>query len=80
MNNVKNEIMNLLIKYKHLIDFSEKMEKSNYKFVEQYVSKGLKRNEFQDVGEFLVDAIELAEKWIDIKKQYRLKFNGGIKC
>lgn len=73
--NTKNDVMNLLIKYKHLIDFSEKMEKSNYKFVEQYVSKGIKQNEIQDTYEFMIDAIDLIEKWIEHKKNCKLKFS-----
>lgn len=52
----------LLAQYKHLIDFDDKMQKSNFKFVEKYISFQQRKNRKgweQDCVEFLTDAIDL---------------------
>jgi hypothetical protein len=52
----------LLNDYKLLIDFEDKMQKDNYKFVEKYIKYQVRKNRLdweQDCLEFLKDAIDL---------------------
>jgi hypothetical protein len=52
----------LLNDYKLLIDFEDKMQKDNYKFVEKYIKFQVRKNRLdweQDCLEFLKDAIDL---------------------
>lgn len=54
----------LLAQYKHLIDFDDKMQKSNFKFCEKYLSFQQRKNRDgweQDCVEFLTDAIDLQQ-------------------
>ena len=55
-------INSLLAQYKHFIDFDDKMQKSNFKFVEKYIAFQQRKNRKdweQDCVDFLVDAIDL---------------------
>lgn len=66
-------INNLLGQYKHLIDFDDKMQKLNFKFVEKYISFQKRKNRKdweQDCIEFLTDAIDLQNTLLSyIKKE-----------
>lgn len=62
----------LLAKYKHLIDYSDKMQKSNLKFVQGYLNYQKRKNIGgweQECVEFLKGAIQLQEELLlNIKK------------
>ncbi|MGH0950755.1 hypothetical protein [Bacillus mycoides] len=63
----------LLAEYKHLIDFQDRMQKSNFKFVEGYLKFQKRKNREgweDDCIEFLKDAITLQnELLVNIRKQ-----------
>ncbi|PED16343.1 hypothetical protein CON01_00405 [Bacillus thuringiensis] len=63
----------LLAEYKHLIDFQDRMQKSNFKFVECYLKFQKRKNREgweDDCVEFLKDAITLQnELLVNIRKQ-----------
>lgn len=63
----------LLAEYKHLIDFKDRMQKNNFKFVEGYLKFQKRKNHEgweDDCIEFLKDAITLQnELLVNIKKQ-----------
>lgn len=63
----------LLAEYKHLIDFKDRMQKNNFKFVEGYLKFQKRKNREgweDDCIEFLKDAITLQnELLVNIKKQ-----------
>ncbi len=70
-------ISELLKKYKHLIDFNDKMQKSNYKFVEGYIS--YQKRKFPEMWEsdcikFLIDAIDLQEKLLLRIRESKIKY------
>ncbi|UUV47102.1 hypothetical protein [Bacillus phage vB_BanS-Thrax5] len=55
-------INDLLGTYKKIIDFNDKMQKDNYKFVERYISYQMKKNRQgwrRDCIDFLDDAIDV---------------------
>ena len=55
-------INNLLNKYKQMIDFRDKMQKDNYKFVERYISYQIKKKRDgweRDCIDFLDGAIDV---------------------
>lgn len=60
-------INELLAQYKHLIDFNDKMQKSNYKFVEGYIGfqKRKKRKDWEkDCVDFLNGAIQVQNEFL----------------
>lgn len=60
-------INKLLGTYKQIIDFTDKMQKDNYKFVERYVSYQMKKNRQgwrRDCVYFLNDAIDVHLKFL----------------
>ncbi|PES54467.1 hypothetical protein [Bacillus thuringiensis] len=63
----------LLAEYKHLIDFQDRMQKSNFKFVEGYLKFQKRKNREgweDDCIEFLKDAITLQnELLVNIRTQ-----------
>lgn len=72
------KISSLLAQYKHLIDLEDKMQKSNLKFVESYVSRQNKKNKNgweSDCIEFLADAIDLQKKLLERISSHRLTMN-----
>lgn len=61
----EGKISTLLNEYKQLINFNDKMQKGNYKFVNwyiQYYKKKKQNNWIEDCIEFLTDAIDLQHK------------------
>ncbi|EOO11330.1 hypothetical protein [Bacillus cereus] len=67
----------LLAEYKHLIDFKDKMQKSNYKFVENYLRYQKRKNRDGwegDCIEFLKGAISIQKDLIKIIQQNKLLF------
>jgi hypothetical protein len=72
----------LLNDYKLLIDFEDKMQKDNYKFVEKYVKYQVRKNRLdweQDCLEFLKDAIDLQKVLLNnIKNHMALFYQKGI--
>lgn len=58
----------LLGKYKHLINFEDKMQKSNYKFVEGYIRFQKRKNREHweyDCIRFLLGAIDLQKELLN---------------
>ncbi|MGG3987320.1 hypothetical protein [Bacillus smithii] len=72
------DIMNdLLARYKHLIDFNDKMQKSNYRFVEGYLSFQKRKNHEdweQDCIDFLKGAIKVQEDLLLNIRKAKAKF------
>jgi len=66
--------LNRLLRYKMLTDFTDKMEKDNYKYVEKYISQQLKLKNTEIALNFVDDAIDLLEKRIQYKKEHKIKF------
>lgn len=67
----------LLAEYKHLIDFKDKMQKNNFKYVEKYLSYEKRKN--RDGWEegciaFLKDAISIQKELIKVIQQNRILF------
>lgn len=64
----------LLAEYKHLINFDDKMQKSNFKFVETYLkfySRKKRAGWEQDCVEFLKGAIDLQKHFLANLKKMR---------
>ncbi|MEK3955769.1 hypothetical protein [Psychrobacillus sp. FSL K6-1464] len=67
----------LLIDYKQLIDFTDSMQKNNFKFVHQYIQKRVKKQKEgweEECESFLKDAIELQERLNQYRKDYLKRF------
>ncbi|MEC0031036.1 hypothetical protein P4L24_24650 [Bacillus cereus] len=67
----------LLAEYKHLIDFKDKMQKNNFKFVEGYLKFQKRKNREgweDDCIDFLKDAITLQNELLVNIKQQRVIF------
>lgn len=59
--------------YKDLINFSDSMQKNNFKFVDQYLKRQMKRqpdNWEQDCESFLHDVIDLQKKLLRVQESY----------
>ena len=69
------KVNELLSNYKHLIDFNDKMQKSNFKFVKSYVSYQERKNKDweNDCVAFLTDAIDLQNKLLLNITKYTFK-------
>lgn len=68
----------LLLKYKHLVDFEDKMQKSNMKFVESYLSFQARKKcdgWEQDCLEFLKGAIELQEHFLTKLNESKIRYS-----
>lgn len=68
----------LLSDYKHLINFEDKMQKSNYKFVENYIKFQSRKNRTgweQDCIEFLNGAIDLQKGLLQNIRSHMAMFN-----
>ncbi|MEB9469450.1 hypothetical protein P4J10_22935 [Bacillus cereus] len=67
----------LLAEYKHLIDFKDRMQKNNFKFVEGYLKFQKRKNREgweDDCIDFLKDAITLQNELLVNIKQQRVIF------
>lgn len=67
----------LLNDYKELIDFTDSMQKNNYKFVHQYIQKRMKKRREgweEECESFLRDAISLQKKLVQHQKKYYKRF------
>lgn len=65
--------------YKELIDFSDSMQKNNFKFVDQYIRRQTKKQPIgweQDCESFLYDVIDLQKKLLRDKDSYFKRFQG----
>lgn len=65
----------LLANYKHLIDFEDKMQKSNFKFVKSYISFQERKNKDWELDcvAFLIDAIDLQKKLLMNIRKYTIR-------
>lgn len=67
----------LLASYKHLVNFEDKMQKDNYKFVESYIGFYKRKNRpnwEEDCIDFLKGAIKLQEDMLLNIQNYKLKY------
>lgn len=70
-------ISELLQQYKHLIDYSDSMQKNNLKLVERYLNHQQRKNQSyweKDCVSFLEDAIDLQKTLLEHTKNYRALF------
>lgn len=70
----------LLEEYKLLVDFDDKMQKSNMKFVQIYLSyRSRKKQEGweKDCTDFLVGAIESQKDLIKNINNYKMRYGGS---
>lgn len=70
----------LLAKYKSLVDFEDKMQKSNMKFVDSYLSFHRRKNRDgweQDCIEFLKGAISCQESLLANIRDFQIKYKEG---
>lgn len=65
INKKENEILSLIKEYKHLVNFEDKMEKNNFKFMEQYIKRQRRLN-----PDYLEDCISFLTDLIDVHKCY----------
>ena len=66
-------------KYKELIDFSDSMQKSNFKFIDQYIRRQTRKQPTgweQDCESFLYDVIDLQKKLLREQESYCERFHG----
>jgi hypothetical protein len=54
-----NEINKLLEQYKSLIDFKDKTQKDNYKWIESFIKYQNKKHPEEDSTEIIKDAIDI---------------------
>lgn len=66
----KSELLTQLDYYKSLIDFKDSMEKNNYKWVNQYITKNIKKENFSDCEIILDNVINNQISRNLIKQEY----------
>lgn len=69
----KKRVQVLLQEYSSYLDANEKMDESNFKFVQQYVGKNINTN-LADVVEFLEDAVDIQQKLSLYRADHKIKF------
>lgn len=65
--------------YKELINFTDSMQKNNFKFVDQYIRRQTRKQPIgweQDCESFLYDVIDLQKKLLREQDSYYERFHG----
>lgn len=73
----KKRVQVLLQEYSSYLDANEKMDESNFKFVQQYVGKNINTN-LVDVVEFLEDAVDIQQKLFLYRADHKIKFGHKV--